>query len=148
MVVILLQKQRIQNALVELGRNGAYPPVTYDPDTGEAAADTDQSIAPETCLANETSARFGPAAHLRRRQAREIKNWNFALDMAWNQEVTLEPFLEQISDEPPILPRDDANDLKQVTLNLLGGEFIHPAQQQPNRGTRAKITFEAEIQPK
>lgn len=146
--MVALQKQRIQNALVELGRGGSYPPVSYDPDTKEASADTSQSIEPATCMANETSARFGPARVLRRRTAREIHNWNFSLDLSWNVEVTLEPFLEQLSDEPPILPRDDANDLKQVTLNLLGGEFIHPAQQQPNRGTRAKITFEAEIQPK
>lgn len=143
-----LQKERIQNALVELGRAASYPPVSYNPETGEASADLNTSIAPATALANEVSVRFAPARENRRSFKREIIDWRFDLHLEWNQEITLEPFFEQISDEPPILPRDDANDLKQVTLLLVGGDVRHPAQQESLRGTRSRIGFIAEIQPK
>lgn len=144
-----LSKERIQNKILELGKAGPYYAVSYDPTTGVAAADEGANIAPASCTTNETRALFGPA-HTKQYESRDVKVWSFELRVAFDREVTLEKFLTNLADRPPILPMDTVTGQRQVTLNLAGFALLnaHPPQQQPARGTHARVDIEAVLAPK
>jgi hypothetical protein len=65
----------------------------------------------------------------------------------FNQEVTVEAAEKRLIATNIILPRDDTNDLEQVTLKLLDADPFHPPQQNPTTGTQVTFTFEAELSP-
>lgn len=145
----LLQKERIQNALVDLGKAGPYYAVSFDPDTGHATADESVSVAPTSAYADEVSASFQPAHNRIEKPQLDWRNWMFALDLQFSERVTIEPFANKLSQTPPVLAGDFPAGQRQVTLILNSfDKLVHPPQQQPQTGTKARLLIEARLSPK
>ena len=141
----VLDKERIQNALLTLAKQGPYYAVSYDKDTGSATANEATNVPPASALVNEISARFG-VAQTRERFERDWEEWVFSLHLAFNQEVTLEPFLQGLLADPPLVAATATQ--RQVRLLAQSLEIVHPPQQQSQTGTLAKILVEARLAPK
>lgn len=144
---MILLRTQIQNLLVTRARAGTFPLVSYDKDTRQASA-SDTSIAPSTALANETSSEFGTPVRNRRNHKFERGDWRFELRLEFNQEVALELFEESLTDDPPVLPADGTNNLRQVTLELVSAAPIeHPRQSAGSKGTRVTYELIARVSP-
>lgn len=141
----VMQTERIQTALVEIGRNGPWYPRRYDPTTGTPDVDLGREVKPQSIFCKETSASFVPA-HTKRQFKRDSLGWTFELSTAFQEEISTETFENRLCDEPPFIPADGAFRLVQILL--VGKRVIHPPQQQPGTGTRAWFTFHAEQTPK
>lgn len=143
---LLFDRIRIQNKLVELAKAGPFYPVSYA--NGDSSANTAQTVAPSSAIANEVSASFSQAVRNRMRDMRERTEWQFQLLIGFDQEVVCEAFERALTDNPVKLLRDPNNSLKQqVTLELRDAEYRHPVQQEGRTGTFVTYTFEARLSP-
>lgn len=142
------QRTRIQSALIEKAQAGVFYPVSYDADTKLPEVDDANPVTPKTVLANETTATHRePERNRRSPDLRERDDWQFELRLEFAQEVLLERFEEVLETDPIKLPRDDANDLRQVTLDLTETEAEHPPHAGAG-GTRVVYRFNARVSPR
>lgn len=143
--MVVMQTERIQSAILEIGRHGPWYRRTYDKVTGEPNVDLAYECVPQSIFVREISAAFVPA-HTKRTFKRDISQWTFEMSMAFQEEVSTETFEERLCDQPPFIPAEAP--FRQVQLNLMGKRITHPPQQQPQTGTRAWFTFHAELTPR
>lgn len=146
MAVVKTQRVRIQQELVQLGKAGTFPVVSYNPATGEPT-DIDDAVvqAPASVLANEVAVSVSPDLPMGRRRVRRRETWTFELVLDFNCEVSLELFENSLLDRVHLIKRDAPNGLAQVELFWTRTEVSHPVQQQPSAGTSARLFFEASI---
>ena len=141
----VMQTERIQSAIVEIGRNGPWYPRRYDPSSGEPDVDLTREVKPQSIFCKETGAQF-ISAHTKRTFKRDILGWTFELSTAFQEEVSIETFVDRLCDQPPFIPPEGEFHLVQILL--VGNRVTHPPQQQPGTGTRAWFTFHAELTPR
>lgn len=141
------QYERIQQRLYTEIATGPYHPISTDVETKLKSVDGDTSVEPASIHAEEMSTRFGDPRRNRRVARQERLGWRWSVSARFNQEVTTEAVERRLINRAIILPRDDANELEQVTLKLLEADPFHPPQQHPSAGTQVTFTFEAELSP-
>lgn len=145
----LLEKIRVQNALIALGQAGPFYAVSYDKDTKlatEIDVLVDPAVAPAHVAANETSSAFAEDVRYGRSYRWARSGWTWQLACHFNQEVTGWRAEEEWRSSPPILARDEANGLThQVTLLLQSASYEHPIKQGPHSGSRFTFIFEARL---
>jgi hypothetical protein len=141
------QKERIQRRLHAEALAGPFYGASYDSETRQITVDTDTEIVPASVIVAEESASFGTPLLHRRTYRHERRSWRFDVRCAFNEEVSTEAFENRMTSAGVFLARDDANDLAQVTLRLMGSVPLHPPQQSPRHGTFVTFTFEAEVAP-
>jgi len=138
------QEQRIARQLVVEAATGPFHPVSYDRNRLKTV-DLGTKVLPAESLAQAISASFGVPRSHRRADRLERRAWRWNLDCKFPEEVSLEEFEKRIIKNPPILARDPANELEQVTLKLQSADPFHPPQQDPSVGTLVTFIFEAEL---
>lgn len=138
------QKERIHNALVDLASTGVFHTVTYSPTTGlQTRGDV---AAPRTILTNEVSGAFLAQARRYRRGARQDRGtWRWRLIAAFDREVTLESFEEDLMNTPRWLPA--TSELRRVDLILVSSTYDHPQKHGAASGTTATFVFDASQAP-
>lgn len=146
-MVFVSQEERIQRQLIAEAVTGPFHPVTYDSGTRNKTVDVDSTVAPAEKWAQSDSTSFGVPTNHRRTDRLEQKTWRWNLACSFNQEVSVEAFHKRLLKTLPILARDPANELAQVTLKLQSADQFHPPQQSPSKGTHVVFIFEAELSP-
>lgn len=139
--------QRIQRRLHGDVALGPFYAITTDVETKLKTVDDSVEITPASVIAEEDSTTFGTPIRNRRTNRSERRNWRWRVACRFNQDVTIEAAEKRLIATNIILPRDDINDLEQVTLKLLEADPFHPPQQSPSTGTQVTFTFEAELSP-
>ncbi len=143
-----LNKIRIQNELITLGQAGPYYRTTYDCAT-DLADEIDENatptvVSPTSIKANEIASSFDKAASYRRSVGRDRTSWSWLLRLQFNCEVTAERLEENLLDSPPCLVMLGTNNqTRQVRLDLVRTDYIHPPTNQPHSGSEISLTFEA-----
>lgn len=140
-----LEYERVYNAFVAACAPSLFHSVTINTTTKLATVDLNSAIAPASALANELSARFGPALLKRTRLTDDRTNWIWELILHFNQHVSCEAFEQRVVETPIRLDRDA--DHRQVLFHLRSTKIEHPLQQQPSNGTKAVFTFEVSLSP-
>ncbi len=139
--------ERIQQRLHAEATTGPFYAINTDVETKLKTVDDSAAIPPASVIAEESSTAFGTPSRNRRENRSERRNWRWQVACRFNQEVTVEAAEKRLIASNIILPRDDTNDLEQVTLKLLDADPFHPPQQSPSTGTQVTFTFEAELSP-
>ncbi len=139
-------RERIHNAMILLGQSGVYRPVSHDKDTDLLTVDEGSMVVPAQVLTNEIDATFETTQRRRRTRGRERQIWTWILILAFNEEVSLEEFEEEVSLNPTLLARD-ATHPRQVEFDLVSVNYIHPPRQAPENGTSATYTFNVRVSP-
>lgn len=146
----LSNKTRIQQALMALGRAGPYYQVNYaaggsDPVQVETTGATPTPTQdPSSVACNEINCSFEVDQRYGRSEKRDRTVWTFNLICKFDREVTSE-FAEEIwTDNPPTLPRDASNGLRQAVLQLTDAVYQHPTRR-GSSGTLVTFTFEARL---
>lgn len=138
----MTHKEKIYEALIGLGLDGVFLPVTH---AGRTMTIGSTSVKPKTVLAWEDSSSFDVAIRHRRTRKQERIRWTWKLFLEFNREVTLEKFEEGFCNAPTLLPR--TTDTQQITFNLMDAEYEHPVRNQPVKGSQAIYTFEVILSP-
>lgn len=138
------QRVRIQNHLRSLAMNGTFFVVTYV--AGQAqdidfTSDQAKKAVPKTAVANETQETYVADRNMGRRLQLQRDQWLFDLVLVFDTEVTLECFIQNLLDNPPILDRDEEKSLDPAIIRLVRTNVTHPPQQQASNGTHAILTF-------
>lgn len=139
--------QRIQQRLYAEATTGPFYAITTNVETKQKVVDGATAIPPASVHAEEDSSSFGLPSRNRRENRSERRKWRWRVACRFNQEVTIEAAEKRLIAANILLPRDDTNDLEQVTLKLLDADPFHPPQQNPATGTQVTFTFEAELSP-
>lgn len=118
--------------------------MTYSPTTGlQTRGDV---AAPRTILTNEVSGAFLAQARRYRRGARQDRGtWRWRLIAAFDREVTLESFEEDLMNTPRWLPA--TSELRRVDLILVSSTYDHPQKHGAASGTTATFVFDASQAP-
>jgi hypothetical protein len=136
-------KKVIHDALVEAGSSGTFPPVTY---VGrDMTVLEERTVTPSAVLAWEASSRFGLPERHRMTRRQEKFDWMWQLGLEFSHEVVFEVFEEWLCVNQILIPRGDG--LRQVTLELMGAEYEHPARQGSAKGSEAVYSFLARVSP-
>lgn len=144
MNAIITDRIRIQNFIKQLVLYGKFYSVTYDVTTKLAnPIDSITSIAhPAEVVVNETNSVFDDepkekrGGFIRRRAA-----WSFDAIVAFNTEVTTEPFEKSILEPTPVLEADPTAGLSRARIVLDKAFYKHPVQQNPSLGTQVIFAF-------
>lgn len=139
--------QRIQQRLHTEATTGPFYAIATDVETKLKTVDDSAAIPPASVIAEESLSTFSAPIRNRRTNRAERRSWRWQVACRFNQEVTVEAAEKRLIAANIVLPRDDSNDLEQVTLKLLDADPFHPPQQNPSTGTRVTFTFEAELSP-
>lgn len=142
-------RERIQNKLVELARDGMFLPASIDKNSGLMkilSLDHDR-VVPSFVAADEITSLAGTPKRYRQHERVERTGWTFELLLGFAQLVSVEVFERALAANVPVLARDETKDLQQVRLNWQDTRYEHPALQQSSSGTRATLTFEAVLSP-
>jgi len=146
-MVFVSNYQRIQQRLYTEATTGPFYAIATNVETKLKTVDDSSAIPPASVHAEESVASFGRPSRNRRENRSERRTWRWQVACRFNQEVTIEAAEKRLIATNIILPRDDTNDLEQVTLKLLDADPFHPPQQNPSTGTQVTFTFEAELSP-
>jgi hypothetical protein len=147
--VFYVHKQYVHNAIVEALQQGIFLPVTYDPTTKLMSVPTDEedAVPPSSLAANELTCLFGLPERNRRERIMERGTWRWQVIVKFDREVVLEVFEESLVAAPILVARDPSKSLRQITLQLIDAEYVHPPKQSPSSGTQVTYTFEARLGP-
>ncbi len=144
------QRVRIQNFLISLVRDSLdFFAVTYNA-TAEAnpfeanEPDFGTPITPASVLCNEQASTFDVDERKGRSLAGDRLTWDFEIKVGFDEEVTFEKFEERLAENPPFLPKDASEGLRQVRFFLQRTEVIHPVKHEAHAGTKAKFFVTAE----
>lgn len=139
------QADRIHNALYAALSVYDFPRVSYDAETGLRTTDDGDTERAETILVREATAAFDDAEGFRRApRTRERIDWTWEVNLAFDNQVSLEGFEDS---DPLFLPRTAELD-QQVTITLDAVEYTHPPEHASSSGTRATLTFTASLSRK
>lgn len=144
-----LHKQSVHNSVVEAIKAGVFLPVTYDQETKlmSIAVEEEDAVPPASISANELTCLFGLPERYRRSRIFERNTWRWQVIVKFDREVVAEVFEENLLIDPILVPSDKDNGLRQITINLLDAEYIHPPRQGSSSGTQVTYTFEAQLGP-
>ena len=144
-----LHKKHIHNAVVNALLQGIFIPISYDRSTKlMVIPETDADAVPPASIAtNEVTSVFGIPERNRRERIQERGPWNWQAIVKFNREVVLELFEENLTANPILIPADPENGLRQIRINLVGSDYIHPPKQSPSSGTQVVYSFEARLGP-
>ena len=141
----------IQNALVALATNRAFPRLSYAVQgTGGNQTSTPMTTAvPKTVLAWQDGAEFDlPQRSRRGSRLRERAGWTWSLQIQFDVPVSLVEFENDLLAQAPRVTRDlNIGVDQQVDLLLDSAEYENPVAQQPSRGTKATYRFTAQLTP-
>lgn len=140
-------KDRITCALLEAARAGEFYIVERNPNTGYTSTGLSVKAESIEALTNEIFADFDTARRHRRTFMDERQTWTWQLILGFNREVNLTQFERSLTDRPRVIPRDVSLGFPQVTLRLRETLYDHPVQQEGSQGTRAVLTFRADVAP-
>lgn len=142
-------KQAIHNAIVDAIQSGVFLPVTYDPATKlmEVPTDEEDAVPPASFAANDLTCVFGLPERNRRERIMERGSWRWQVIVQFDREVVAEPFEETLLASPILLAKDTNRGLRQIIINLIDADYIHPPKQNPSSGTQVTYTFEARLGP-
>ena len=138
----MAHKEKIYSALISLGEDGVYYPVSH---SGRTMTVGGSSISPKTVLAYEESSDFDNAIRHRRSRKQERTNWRWILFLEFNREVTFEQFEEDFCNSPLLIER--TSNSRQITFNLVDARYEHPVRNQPAKGSIALFTFDVTLSP-
>lgn len=140
-------KDRITCALLESAREGEFYIVERNPNTGCTSTGLSVRADHIEALTNEIFADFDTARRHRRTFKDERMTWTWQLILGFNREVNLTQFERSLTERPRVIPRDVSLGFPQVTLRLRESVYDHPVQQEGSQGTRAVLTFRADVAP-
>jgi hypothetical protein len=135
------QYQRIQNALVNAVKGGAFYPVVHDKDTHLATVDDSTPLAPEAVQANEEGSAFEGDARRATGLFSKRVSWSWLVTATWNTHISGEAF-EEAQETTIKLPRSGA--LEAVALRLVGADYDHPGEQSA-KGSKVTYSFDVEL---
>lgn len=144
---VVTLRDRIACVLVDEARAGEFYVVETNANTGKTSTLLSTKAETIETLTNETDANFDITRRHRRTFRDERRTWTWRLVLGFAQEVTIERFEEDLVRRPRVIPRDESLGFPQVTLRLRQTLYDHPVQQDANRGTRAILTFDAQLAP-
>jgi hypothetical protein len=135
------QKLRIQTALVNLVKDYEFPSVIYN---ANGVPSQSVSVTPLTpILCNEIQSNFANDDEYGQGVKSVRLTWPFAVRIKFNREVLLEPFEEEMCNNPPRIGPDTVNGYPYVQLRLEQTTPVHPVQRQPSTGTEVEFIFQA-----
>ncbi len=124
--------ESIKNELHNLASKGTFPRASYK--AGLVSYEESDPATPSTIRIRERSSTFDLPIHNRQTGRREKTLWLFDLIVDFNQEVTSEPFEEELAKSPRVPADAEQN---QITLELQSVSYEHP----PAAGGSSRITF-------
>lgn len=145
---------RIQNFIVDLVKKKEFPLLEVaedgklqkivDAGSGEEVVETTETpILPILC--DEVSSVFSEDESYGRKSRDTKVSWTFSLILRFNRRVSFDPIEDIFCVSTPFLAADIVEGLPSVILHLRSIEPEHPVYQQGNTGTKAKITFLAQV---
>lgn len=140
-------KDRITCALLDAAREGEFYVVERNPNTGCTSTGLSVKADSIEALTNEIFADFDTARRHRRTFMDERQTWTWQLILGFNTEVNISKFEDGLTRKPRVIPRDLVLGFPQVTLRLRETLYDHPVQQEGSQGTRAVLTFRADVAP-
>jgi hypothetical protein len=143
-VIPVTLKELIQNALIDAGKQGTFLDANYDPDLCTLSSGLQRT--PSSIEANEVSSVFKTESRHGRKVLQDRSQWQWLLILQFEEEVILQPFEDQLLENPLCIERDIAAGVtRQVTLKLLDVSPKHPPRQGASNGTQARYRFSAEL---
>lgn len=150
------QRVHIQNAILDLvlgnTESGAQPVAKFvevpyvegrPQQIDYEAADT---VVPASAHVNETGQSFQEDTDVKHKRVQKCVEWTFDLTLAWNVEVTLEFFLKAVTENVPLVAKDETEGWQQCRLYF--GQPVrvsHGAQQQSPSGTNVTIAIKGKL---
>lgn len=137
-------RQRIQTALIEAGKEGPWFPVKYD-NAGNPDVNFRSPVTPDTVLVDETEATFEDAERNRQQvRLKERDVWLFQLVVDFsNGTIHCTGFEDKMRQGGILLKSNKAKGVAQVTLELERAEYSHPPTKDTQSGSRVVYTFAA-----
>lgn len=138
------QYERIQQKLVTTAQTGIFYTVQYDSST-KLVKVLNTQIIPASVIAQEINAEFSIPIRNRQTFRYSKTEWSWELTIVFNQAVSLETFEDTITATPIRINATSTS--SQILLELTSSRYDHPPQQEPQRGTRAVLSFKARMSP-
>ena len=131
------KKEDIQTTIINAARSGTFYRVTYS--NNLPTVNTVSPVAPNTIQCNETNCVFEVDRRNGKGHTQRRREWGFQLILAFNREVTIEPFVDFLSD-PALKAYDNANKFI-GTLELRSCAAVHPTTKQGSTGSEFVLNF-------
>jgi len=132
-------KELIQRAILESVRGREFPRVTYASGT-DLPTLSDTNLRPSrSTWCNETRSTFVEDTNHGCSYRRKRSNWQFNLLLDFDKEVSIEAWLNEISDTP--LTVRDENGKLVGRVDLLSCGAVHPVAHNSAAGSKFSITF-------
>lgn len=138
------QYERIQQKLVTTTQAGTFHAIQYDSDTQLVKVLSTQ-VVPASVIAQEINAEFSQPVRNRQSFRYSKTEWSWELTIVFQEAVSLEAFEDTITATPIRINATSTS--SQILLELTSSRYDHPPQQEPQRGTRAVLSFKAQMSP-
>lgn len=148
-----LLQGKIHAAIVSAVMECSFPVVVYSL-AGDSrsptmsALDDSQAAAPKSITVNEIRETYRPASRNRRTQTFERDQWIWQLFLDFDQEVSIEQFVEKMTDRGLVIPADPVSGSLQVTVTMQIAPIRHPPHRGASNGTSVNFTLNAQVHPK
>lgn len=151
----LSEAQAIESALIGLVLSKEFPRVTYPKDLdGDSIEDNplnlrsvvhlDDLIEPTQIDVQQVDKRYGEDPDKQSFPAkRRISQWLWQVNLAFPCRVSTDLAEADFAEAPPVIVRDDANEVGQYILNLERANNVYAPRVDSERGTVASFTFRA-----
>jgi hypothetical protein len=148
-----LLQRKIHAAIVNAVAECSFPIIVYTL-SGESrsvvmdALDESQAAAPKSITVHEVRESFRPASRNRRTQTFERDQWLWQLFLDFDQEVSIEQFVEKMLARGLVIPADPVSGTLQVTVTMQSAPIRHPPHRGASNGTSVNFTLNAQVHPK
>ena len=137
----------IHDALVLAARDEVFPTAVYSQERPSLLTEG-PGVGAASIEANELKASFELSRDRGRSVRQERSDWEWLLNIRFNQEVVLEDFENKLLASPLVILRDAAAGRDaQVRLFLDGVSYEHPPRGGASNGTQVSYRFTADLSP-
>jgi hypothetical protein len=148
-----LLQRKIHAAIVNAVMECSFPVVVYTfaGDSRSPVMDTldeSQAAAPKSITVHEVRETFRPASRNRRTSTFERDQWVWQLFLDFDQEVSIEQFVDKMLESGLVIPADPVSGTLQVTVTMQLAPIRHPPHRGASNGTSVNFTLNAQVHPK
>ena len=148
-----LLQRKIHAAIVNAVAECSFPVVVYSlaGDSRELVledVDESQAVARKSRTVHEVRETYRPASRNRRTQTFERDQWFWQLFLDFDQEVSIEQFVDKVLDRGIVIPADPVSGSLQVTVTMQVAPIRHPPHRGASNGTSVNFTLNAQVHPK
>lgn len=138
-------RTRIANHLLALARDATFYVQGFNAnhDLQSIVPGTTPTVDPSSLVCDEINSTFQPDRKMGRRVAQQRTDWGFQIILGFNVPANIDDFVEALLVEVPHLAPTATE--AGALLRLADYQIEHPPQLNANSGTKAVLTFIAEV---